>query len=253
MSISLSAEETTMAEHNAPVTAGAMVLGVLLALGLGVLGYQLADGLLRFKGTERVVTVKGLAEREVAADTAIWPIRFNAADDELEALYATLERQGALVTRFLTEAGFASEEITQSPPAIVDRRAQGYGNPTAQDLRYAGNVTVTVYTREVERVRQAMRGLTALGKQGIAIAGQDYGVRTEFLYTALNDIKPAMIEEATRNAREVATKFAQDSESRLGKIRKASQGLFSIQDRDSNTPHIKKVRVVSTVEYYLTD
>jgi uncharacterized protein len=253
MSISLSAEETTMAEHNAPVTAGAMVLGVLLALGLGVLGYQLADGLLRFKGTERVVTVKGLAEREVAADTAIWPIRFNAADDELEALYATLERQGALVTRFLTEAGFASEEITQSPPAIVDRRAQGYGNPTAQDLRYAGNVTVTVYTREVERVRQAMRGLTALGKQGIAIAGQDYGVRTEFLYTALNDIKPAMIEDATRNAREVATKFAQDSESRLGKIRKASQGLFSIQDRDSNTPHIKKVRVVSTVEYYLTD
>ena len=100
---------------------------------------------------------------------------------------------------------------------------------------------------------QAMRRLTELGKQGIAIAGEDYGVRTEFLYTALNDIKPAMIEEATRNAREVAAKFAQDSESRLGKIRTANQGLFSIQDRDSNTAHIKKVRVVSTVEYYLVD
>jgi uncharacterized protein len=242
-----------MRERSDQAPAGAMVLGVLLALGLAVLGYQLADGLLRFKGTERAVTVKGLAEREVAADTAIWPIRFNAADDDLASLYSMLERQGGLVTAFLQEAGFAQEEITQSAPAIVDRRAQGYGNPAAQDLRYAGNATVTVYTREVERVRQAMRRLTDLGKQGIAIAGQDYGVRTEFLYTALNDIKPAMIEEATRNAREVASKFAQDSESRLGKIRTASQGLFSIQDRDSNTPHIKKVRVVSTVEYYLID
>jgi len=247
------AEEATMREQNAQGPAGAMVLGVLLALGLAVLGYQLADGLLQFKRTERAVTVKGLAEREVAADTAIWPIRFNAADDDLQALYAALERQGGLVTAFVREAGFTPEEITLSAPAIVDRRAQSYGNPAAQDLRYAGHVTVTVYTRDVERVRQAMRRLTDLGKQGIAIAGQDYGVRTEFLYTGLNDIKPAMIEEATRNAREVAAKFAQDSESRLGKIRTASQGLFSIQDRDSNTPHIKKVRVVSTVEYYLVD
>lgn len=242
-----------MRGQNSQGPAGAMVLGVLLALGLAVLGYQLADGLLRFKATERTVTVKGLAEREVAADTAIWPIRFNAADEDLETLYAMLERQSGLVTAFLLEAGFASEEITLSAPAIIDRRAQGYGNPSAQDLRYAGNVTVTVYTREVERVRQAMRHLTDLGKQGIAIAGQDYGVRTEFLYTTLNDIKPAMIEEATRNAREVAVKFAQDSDSRLGKIRTANQGLFTIQDRDSNTPHIKKVRVVSTVEYYLVD
>ncbi len=233
--------------------ASAMVLGVLLALGLAALGYQLADGLIRFKAAERAVTVKGLAEREVAADTAIWPIRFNAADDDLENLYSVLEHQGQLVTAFLKDASFPEEEITLSAPAIIDRRAQGYGNPAAQDLRYAGNVTVTVYTREVERVRQAMRRLTDLGKQGIAIAGQDYGVRTEFLYTGLNDIKPAMIEEATRNAREVAAKFAQDSDSRLGKIRTANQGLFTIQDRDSNTPHIKKVRVVSTIEYYLVD
>ncbi|MCP5431611.1 MAG: SIMPL domain-containing protein [Chromatiaceae bacterium] len=233
--------------------AGAMVLGVLLALGLSVLGYQLADAMVSFKAAERAVTVKGLAEREVAADTVIWPIRFNAADDDLQGLYSTLDRQGGLVTAFLHEAGFTQEEITPSAPAIVDRRAQGYGNPAAQDLRYAGNVTVTVYSRNVNRVLQAMRRLTELGKQGIAIAGEDYGVRTEFLYTALNDIKPAMIEEATRNAREVAAKFAQDSESRLGKIRTANQGLFSIQDRDSNTAHIKKVRVVSTVEYYLVD
>ncbi len=242
-----------MAGNEAQGPAGALVLGVLLALGLGVLGYQLADGMLRFKATERTVTVKGLAERELPADTAIWPIRYNAADDDLETLYSVLERQRELVTGFLQQAGFPPEEITLSAPAVVDRRAQGYGSPAAQDLRYAGHVTVTVYTRGVERVRNAMRRLTELGKQGVAIAGEDYGARTEFLYTRLNDIKPAMIEEATRNAREVASKFAADSDSRLGKIRTARQGLFSIQDRDSNTPYIKRVRVVSTVEYYLVD
>ena len=243
-----------MQQHDRNRSAAALLLGVLLAVGLGLLGYQLADGLQRFKGTtERVVTVKGLAEREVAADTAIWPIRFDLAGDDLEALYATLERQAAQVAAFLAEAGFAADAISQSAPAIVDRRAQGYGNPAAHDLRYAGNATVTVYTQDVERVRQSMRRLTELGRQGIAISGQDYNARTEFLFTGLNDIKPAMIEEATRNAREVAARFAEDSDSRLGKIRSASQGLFSIQDRDSNTPHIKKVRVVSTIEYYLVD
>ena len=98
-----------------------------------------------------------------------------------------------------------------------------------------------------------MTQLVELGKQGVAIAGADYEARTQFLFTRLNDIKPDMIEAATRNAREVATRFAQHSDSRLGKIRRASQGQFSIDDRDSNTPHIKKVRVVSTVEYYLSD
>lgn len=242
-----------MTQTQARGRVAAAILGLSLAAGMAVLGYQLGEALMRFKAADRVVTVKGLAEREVPADTAIWPIRFNAADDDLQALYGILERQAQAVTVFLGEAGFADADLSLSAPAIVDRRAQGYGNPAAQDLRYAGNVTVTVYTRDVERVRAATRRLTELGKQGIALVGQDYGVRTEYLYTALNDIKPAMIEEATRNAREVATRFAEDSSSRLGKIRTASQGLFSIQDRDSNTPYIKRVRVVSTVEYYLVD
>jgi hypothetical protein len=102
-------------------------------------------------------------------------------------------------------------------------------------------------------VRNAMKGLAELGKQGIVFSGGNYESRTEYLFTRLNDIKPAMIEEATTKAREVAQKFAEDSGSRLGKIRRASQGQFSISDRDRNNPHIKKVRVVSTVEYYLSD
>jgi hypothetical protein len=98
-----------------------------------------------------------------------------------------------------------------------------------------------------------MKRLVDLGKQGVAISGQDYEYKTTFLFTGLNELKPAMVEEATRNAREVAIKFAQDSQSTLGKIRRASQGQFTIEDRDANTPYIKKVRVVSTVEYYLSD
>jgi hypothetical protein len=98
-----------------------------------------------------------------------------------------------------------------------------------------------------------MGKLVELGKQGIAISGENYESKTVFLFTKLNDIKPVMIEEATKNARTVAEKFAQDSKSKLGRIRSASQGQFSIDDRDSNTPFIKKVRVVSTIQYYLSD
>ena len=231
----------------------AAVLGLLLAVGLAALGYLLADGLLRFRALDRTVSVKGLAEREVPADIAIWPIKFSEPGNDLEALYARLQHDGELVRGFLRAAGFDDKEISASAPAMVDRKAQGYGNTNLIEFRYSGTATVTVYTTQIDKVRAAMQHLAELGKQGVAIAGEEYGARTEYLFTGLNDIKPAMIEEATKAAREVAEKFAHDSASRLGKIRTASQGQFSISDRDSNTPYIKKVRVVSTVEYYLAD
>lgn len=240
-----------MRPHSTPA---AFILGVLLAAGLAALGYLLADGMLRFKALDRTVTVKGLAEREVLADTAVWPIQFSETDNELGRLYVRLQRNNELVRAFLHETGFSDEEITVSAPAIFDRKAQAYGGTEGAEYRYAGTSTLTVYTRRVAQVRGAMQNLAELGKQGVAIAGEQHGgTRTEFLYAGLNDIKPAMIEEATRAARAVAEKFARDSESRLGTIRTARQGLFSIQDRDRNTPHIKRVRVVSTVEYYLID
>jgi hypothetical protein len=112
---------------------------------------------------------------------------------------------------------------------------------------------VTVYSEDVDLVRKTLESVVDLGKQGIAISGEDYQAKTVFMFTKLNELKPAMIEEATKNARAVAEKFAQDSKSRLGKIRSARQGQFSIQDRDSGTPHMKRVRVVSTIAYYLSD
>jgi hypothetical protein len=228
----------------------AFVLGAFVCAGLIGLGWWAARGALDVKGLERSVTVKGLAEREVPADIAIWPIAFTDVDNDVVALYDTVQRHNALVLGFLDEQGFAADAISTAPPSIIDRQAQGYANAAQMPFRYTATSTITVYTRDIDRVREAMTRLVDLGQQGLTITGN---AAAQFLFTGLNDLKPAMIEAATRNAREVANKFAADSESRLGKIRRASQGLFTIEDRDSNTPYIKKVRVVSTVEYYLSD
>jgi hypothetical protein len=246
-----------MAEHRIEkkddrLAGAALVLGVLLCAGLIGLGWKLSTGILAIKALERTVTVKGLSEREVPADIAIWPIRFNEAHKDLNQLASSLQNKNAQVIEFLKNKGFTDAEISTSVPSITDRQAQGWSDAD-RSLRYAGMSTITVYTQNVDLVRSAMNDAVELGKAGIAVTAQDYEAKTEFLYTRLNEVKPAMIEEATRNAREVAEKFASDSRSRLGRIKAASQGQFSIENRDSNTPHIKKVRVVSTIEYYLSD
>jgi len=230
-----------------------VVLGVLLFAGLAVLGLSLRSGIIRFKEFERTVSVKGLSERDLPADIALWPIRYTSAHDELGALYSKLEADTREILTFLCQQGFDSSEITVSAPAITDKLAQQYGNPAEVGLRYVASQSVTVYTPRVESVRLSINKLAELGKKGVVLSGQEYQAQTEYLFTKLNDVKPEMIEEATRAAREVAEKFAKDSQSKLGKIKTANQGQFTITDRDSNTPHIKKVRVVATVEYYLSD
>lgn len=231
---------------------GSLAQGALIGAGLAVLGFLLGSSLIRFKEYERVVSVKGLAEREVPADVAVWPIRFTAANADLPALYASMEGDTKEIVTFLTASGFTPDEITVASPSVTDKLAQQYGNPERVLLRYTAQQAITVYTKRVELVRQTANRLAELGRKGIAFGGSDYQ-HTEYLFTKLNDVKPAMIEEATRKAREVAAKFANDSNSKLGKIRSANQGQFTITDRDSNTPHIKNVRVVATVDYYLSD
>ena len=231
-----------------------LAAALVLALGMAAAAWLLADGLIRFKQFERSVEVKGLAEREVPADTAIWPIVFSEADADLARLYQTLQRKNGVIIAFLETQGFKAEEISVSSPSINDRQAQDYGNADlANRLRYTGKSVVTVYTRQVDGVLQAMPRLSVLGEQGIALSPGDYDTRPRFLFTGLNQLKPEMIEEATRNARLAAEKFAKDSDSSLGKIKRASQGQFSIEDRDASTAQIKKVRVVSTVDYFLAD
>ena len=228
------------------------VLGLLLLVGLVGLGYLLAQSIMDIKLLDRTVEVKGLSEREVAADIAIWPITFNVAENDLGRIYQDIQNKNASIIAFLEKNGFSGDEVSISPPAVVDKLAREYGDSSADSrFRYTASSTITVYSGKVDQVRQTMTKVAELGQQGIAIAGDTYS--TQFLYTKLNDIKPAMIEEATRNAREAAAKFAKDSESTLGKIKHANQGMFSIENRDTSTAYIKKVRVVSTVEYYLSD
>ena len=231
----------------------AIVLGAFLCLGLIVLGYLISSSIIRIKGLDRTVTVKGLSEREMPANRAIWPIKFSEADNDLSNLYSVVQQKTELIIAFLKKNGFEEKEISILAPAILDRQAQGFVDPNKVKFRYTANSIITVYTKKVDSIRKTMKKLVQLGKQGIAIGGQDYQTRIEYLFTKLNEIKPEMVEEATKKAREVAEKFAKDSNSRLGKIKRARQGQFSINNRDSNTPYIKKIRVVSTLEYYLSD
>jgi hypothetical protein len=231
----------------------ALILGVFICLGMIVAGWILGSSAVKIKQYERIVSVKGLSEREVKADVAVWPIRFSSASQDLTQLYDTMEIQTQQIQNFLKTEGFGAGEITTGAPVTTDKYAQQYGGDANVALRYTAHQTITVYTHKIDAVRAAQSRMVALGKKGIAFGGDDSGQRTEYLFTKLNDIKPVMIEQATQNARTVAEKFAADSKSRLGKIKAANQGLFSIEDRDSNTPYLKKVRVVSTVDYYLAD
>jgi hypothetical protein len=231
----------------------AFVMGILVCIGLALLGYFIASGIVKLKALERTITVKGLSEREVPANIAIWPIKFSEADNDLNKLFSTIQQKDSIIVEFLKKHGFQDKDISISAPSILDRQSQQYQGSDKDKFRYSGSSTITVYSENVNSVRKTMETLVDLGKQGIAISGETYQSRTVFMFTKLNDLKPAMIEEATKNARAVAEKFAQDSKSRLGRIKTASQGQFSIEDRDSSTPYVKRVRVVSTIEYYLSD
>jgi len=230
-----------------------LILGASLLIGLSLLGFLLGNAAIEVKQFDRTVTVKGLSEREYEADIVIGPIQFTIASNDLGDMYTSIDKNSGRIRSFLENAGIGKEEITTSPPSITDKSAQQYGSQLNYEFRYTASQIVTVYSTNIRIVRAVMGKLSELGKQGIVFTGENYQSQTEYIFTRLNDIKPEMIEEATRNAREVAEKFASDSKSTLGKIKTASQGQFSISERDKNNPHIKKVRVVSTISYYLSD
>jgi hypothetical protein len=232
---------------------GLTIIGAAIFLGLVAFGFILGNAAITFKEYERTVTVKGLAEEEHLADIVIWPIQFTEASNQLEDIYEQLESSGEKVRKFLTERGVSENEISISTPLVTDKSAQRWGGQQDAQFRFVADQTVTIYSEDVEKIREVMSQLADLGKQGITLSGDEYQVRPEYIFNSLNDIKPQMIEAATKEARAVAEKFAEDSNSQLGKIKTAYQGQFSISPRDNNNPHIKNVRVVSTVVYYLSD
>jgi hypothetical protein len=230
------------------------VSGIAIGLGICVAGLSMSHALFEARASARSVSVKGLAEREVAADLVVWPLTFETMSNDLNDLQTQVETKRQAIRRYLEAAGFDSTEISQSAPRIRDTQSETqYGQGTPPKYRYVAQATLTLRTNKVAVVKAAIEKAGDLIGKGIVLVGENYGRTTEFLFTGLNEIKPAMIEEATKNARTAAEQFAKDSGSKVGKIRSASQGLFTITDRDMNSPDRKNVRVVTTVEYYLSD
>ena len=192
-----------------------------------------------------------LCEKEVKANHVIWPLSFNEMGNDLATVYDNLEKKQATVFEFLKKGGIEPSEISLAAPKVNDTLANNYG-PNRPPFRYIITQVITIATDKVDTVRKLMEAQRELLKQGVALTN-DYSYMTNYSFTGLNEIKPKMIEIATKNAKEAAKKFAEDSGSKLGKIRRANQGVFSITDRDDNTPFIKNVRVVTTVEYFLND
>ena len=224
------------------------ILGIAIMVGLSILGLFVGKGLKAIAFQDQFVTVKGLAERDVMANKVVWPLPYKSVSNNMQELYDNIEKNKNVILSFLKSGGITDNEIIISAPAVTDRLAQSYV-PDNVKFRYQSEAVITVISPQVEKVIELMGKQIELMKDGVIISNE-YNYQTQFEYTALNDIKPEMVEEATRNARTVAQKFAEDSGCKLGNIKQASQGQFSISS-DETTPQIKNIRVVTTVKYAL--
>jgi hypothetical protein len=232
---------------------------IVLAAAVAVAGWFIGQGFAAGRGADRYVTVKGIAEREVQADVAIWPLRFNAADNDLGKAYQQLQQRLEAIRSFLARQGFDPAQAELLAFSVTDAYANAYGAPERVGNRYIINQTLVVRSDDPEKVRRASSQVAELASAGVVLSsGGEYGGGgPTYLFTGLNDLKPEMIADATARAREAAEQFARDSSSSLGGIRRANQGTFEIQARDrapgiTEESQVKKtVRIVTTVEYAL--
>lgn len=224
----------------------------IIAAGIVILGLCIKSGFDNFTNKDRKVTVKGLAEKEVAADKVTWPILTKELGDNLPELYTRINATTAKVKSFLTQNGIKESEISVNAPVVIDLNADQY-SMAKRNYRYNITSTVTVTSRNVKLVRSIIARQGELLKQGVAVVDGGYGSGVSYEYVSFQQMKPKMMQEAIKTAEQTAAQFAENSNSKLDKIMTADQGQFSIEDRDSNTPYIKKVRVVTTVTYSLKD
>ena len=198
------------------------------------------------------MSVKGLSEREVDADKVTWPILSKELGNNLPELYNRIAVTQGKIKKFLMSNGVKENEINVNAPVVIDLNADQY-NTNQRAYRYNITSIVTVTSRNVKLVRSIIARQGELLKEGIAIVDGGYENPVKYEFVSFNSMKPKMMEEAIANARKTAEQFAKNSESKLNKIVSADQGQFSIDNRDSNTPYVKKVRVVTTITYSLKD
>lgn len=231
-----------------------LITALIIALAFLLGSFFIGGGLSKFRTDDRYVTMKGLAEMDVKADLAVWPIGFTATGDILSEVQDKIEADTVSILKFLESQGIKKEDISIGRILVTDLLAQSYRPQGELQSRFIVNSTVNVRTDQVDVVTSASQKTGNLVRKGVVLT--EY-TGPSYIFTKLNDIKPEMIASATANARTAAEKFAKDSGSKIGKIRRANQGMFIILPRDESLNIDekqvidKKVRVVSTIEYFL--
>lgn len=225
-----------------------LIAAAMIAVGIVCLGWFVKAGIDNFANKDRHVTVKGLAEREVPADKVTWSIGTKVTGNNLPLLYESINQQTDKIKSFLKQNGLDEKEITVNPPTINDLEAREWGENN-KSFRYIVSTTITVATGKVEQVNKAIFRQAELLKQGVAIENSN----AQYDYASFQQMKPEMMAEAIKNAQKTAEQFAEASNARLGGIQTAGQGQFEIDNRDENTPYIKKLRVVTTITYSLKE
>lgn len=229
-----------------------IISAAILAVSVVILGLCLKSGIDSFVNRDRQVTVRGLCEKEVEANKVTWPIVTKEMGNDLPTIYDNIQKNNQALLSFLKQNGIEESEISINAPQVTDNMANSY-DASRIVYRYSVTNVMVITSSKISKVRDLMSKQAELLRQGIAVVAGDWNYPTTYEYTDLNSIKPEMIATATANAREAADKFAADSHSHLGKIKTASQGQFSIEDRDQYTPYIKTVRVVTYITYELRD
>lgn len=237
-----------------------MLSAGILALGIAAAGWFAGRGFYEARAADRFVTVKGVAERAVEADIAVWPLTIVVSDNDLATAHAQLERNVSATEQFLGENGIAPAQVSLHGLSVIDTQSNRFGS-SAPGNRYTINQTFVVRSDDPDTVLSASANVAKLVAAGVVLqsGGPYQTVGPSYIFTRLNELKPAMIAEATARAREAAAKFAQDSGATVGGIRRANQGVFQILARDKvasiDEQHQlnKVVRVVSTIEYFLDE
>ena len=224
-----------------------MLAGALVALGLCLGGLFIYCGISKYADKDRAVSVKGLSTREVEADYAVWPLSFGWNGNDLPSLYQQIGNVSEKVKQHLLSLGFEESDLRQGTIS-VDNNWENYYGDRRPEYKYTLRTSIIVSTDKVKLVVASQGKEADLLKEGIIVTSNKWDL--DYQYNGLPELKPAMIEEATQNARAVAQKFADDAQCSLGSIRRASQGQFSIEN-DEYQPWVKHVRVVTTVDYYL--
>ena len=223
-----------------------IISAAVIAIGLALGGLFIALGINKVAVRDRAVTVKGLSTQDVKADYAVWPLSFGLMGNNLTSLYDDISAMQKTVRKFLISKGFADKDIKQGNITVNNNWASYYGDKP--EFHYTINTSMIISTENVDLVIANQGCQSELLSRGYIINSDEWAL--DYQFNGLNELKPKMIEEATKNARAVAQKFADDSHSKLGGIRRAYQGQFSV-DNDQYQPWIKHVRVVTTVDYFL--